>query len=308
MPLAHWDDVTPETEGIHPMLGRWYDLGGAAGSRAVGLVREQIDAGCQPSPAHRHGAEEEIFFVLGGDGLSWHDGATHAVRAGDVVVHRAAEHVHTFVAGDGGIDLLAFGPRILVEATHLPRAGVVRIQETWVEAPGGDHPWEREAAAGRVELPAEPSPRPPEIVALADVPAERIRRARTDIVRRDLGRAAGSVSTGMRHIAVQAGAESYPPHAHSAEEELFVVLGGSGTAHLGDEGHPLRRGSVVSRPAGTGVAHAFSAGDEGLELLAYGQRDLRDLCWYPRSRKVSVRGLGVMFRVEEPLDYWDGEE
>ena len=44
----------------------------------------------------------------------------------------------------------------------------------------------------------------------------------------------------------------------------------------------------------------------GSILLAYGTRDPADGCWYPDSRKISWRGLGVIHRVE-PLDYWDGE-
>ena len=111
----------------------------------------------------------------------------------------------------------------------------------------------------------------------------------------------------LQHIVVEAGALSYPPHCHSAEEELFVVLGGSGTLLLGDEEHPVRAGSVVARPPGTGVAHAFRAGDEPLTLLAYSDRDPNDMCFYPRSGKVSLRGLKTIFRVER-LDYWDGEE
>ena len=35
-------------------------------------------------------------------------------------------------------------------------------------------------------------------------------------------------------------------------------------------------------------------------------RDPRDICFYPRSQKLSVRGLGVMLRVER-VDYWEGE-
>jgi len=51
-------------------------------------------------------------------------------------------------------------------------------------------------------------------------------------------------------------------------EELFVVLDGEGVCLLqaaGEKGwqpeeHPLRRGSIVSLPAGTGVAHGVLAG------------------------------------------------
>ena len=128
-----------------------------------------------------------------------------------------------------------------------------------------------------------------------------VRRAR-----RDLGRAAGSVRSGLQHVTVEPGARSSARHCHSVEEELFVVLEGDGAVLLGDERHPVWAGSVVARPPATGVAHAFEAGDDGMTLLAYGTRDPSDMCWYPDSSKVSFRGLGVIARVE-PLGYWDGE-
>jgi hypothetical protein len=61
-----------------------------------------------------------------------------------------------------------------------------------------------------------------------------------------------------------------------------------------------------ARSPATRVAHAFRAGDDGLALLAFGTRDPNDIVYYPRSGKVSLRGVGVQFRVD-PLDYWDGE-
>lgn len=305
--LAHWDEI--EVEAYPPLehlRGRYRDLGAAAGSDTIGCGRWEPAPGCQSTPAHREGAEEEIYVVLAGSGWSWQDGATYAIGAGDVLVHRADEEAHTLVAGDDGLDVLAFGPRAPSATTQLPRAGVLRAQETWVELPGGAHPWEREDAAGRVEL-GDPQPRPDRIVALGDVPERRIERGRTAMTVRDCGRAAGSRRTGLRHLTVDPGAESYPPHCHSAEEELFVVLEGDGFVVIGEEEHPVRRGSVVSRPAGTRVAHSFRAGDEAVGLLAYGTRDPRDVAFYPRSGKLYVRGLGLVFR-PEPLDYWDGEE
>jgi hypothetical protein len=41
-------------------------------------------------------------------------------------------------------------------------------------------------------------------------------------------------------------------------------------------------------------------------MLAYGTRDPSDICWYPDSRKIYFRGVGVIGRIEQ-LDYWDGE-
>jgi uncharacterized cupin superfamily protein len=111
----------------------------------------------------------------------------------------------------------------------------------------------------------------------------------------------------VKHTETAPGKLAVPPHCHSAEEELFVVLDGEGLALLGDEEHPLRRGSVVARPPGTGVAHSFRAGDRGLTFLAYGTREPNDICIYPRSGKIFFRGLGLVGRLE-PLDYWEGED
>lgn len=289
-----------------PLRGRYQDLGTLAGSVEIGVGRFMPAPGNQSSPAHVEGGEEEIAFILSGSGWSWQDGATFEVGAGDTLVYRREEASHTLVAGDDGLDALVFGERAYAGATHLVRAGIVRIVDTWVEALGPPHPYEREAAAGAIEL-GPPQPRPDRIVALSDVEPVVGLMGGKGPSRRDLGRAAGSVTTGLKHIEVAPGDESAPPHVHSAEEELFVVLGGSGVARIGEDVHPVERGSVVARPAGDGLAHHFVAGDEGLELLAYGQRRSSDIIWYPRSRKLSVAGLGVIFRVEETLEYWDGE-
>ena len=54
----------------------------------------------------------------------------------------------------------------------------------------------------------------------------------------------------------------------------------------------MHAGHVISRPAGTGVAHVFGAGDDGLELLALQpSTSPTDMCFYPRSGKISIRGL-----------------
>jgi uncharacterized cupin superfamily protein len=115
------------------------------------------------------------------------------------------------------------------------------------------------------------------------------------------------VRTGLNHVVIAPGREGWPLHVHSAEEELLVVLDGDGVCLLGDERFDVRRGTVVVRPAGSRVAHSFVAGSGGLTLLAYGQRVPHDVCWDPRSQKVSFRAFPLRFRVSDALDYWDGE-
>jgi uncharacterized cupin superfamily protein len=303
--VIHWDDVPAVRRDAGPIQGSWRLLGEAAGSIQVGLRRIEIDPRRRSTPAHRHSAEEEYFFVLRGSGLSWQDGATYEVGEGDCLLHLVEQEAHTLIAGDDGLDVLAFGPRRDGLLTVLPRAGIAWAGGEWVELAGGEHPFAREAAVGELDLP-EPSPRPPTILHLDDVPVTTRDHGRVRSVRRDFGDNMGAVSTGLGHLVVPPGKRSYPMHCHSAEEEMFVILDGRGFVWLDDERHPVRAGHVVSRPAGTGVSHSFEAGEDDLVLLAYGTREPNDIAYYPDSNKISFRGVGVIGRIEH-VDYWDGE-
>jgi uncharacterized cupin superfamily protein len=313
--ISHWDDVRSSRAERGHIAGTWQSLTGRA-TQTVGVKRIQVDPGMWATPLHLEGAEEEIFFVLAGSGVSvqWEgeDTLGHEVGAGDCLVHLALENAHTLQAGEGGIDVLAFGQRAYAGATWLPRAGVAWLGETW--APVGaeeDHPWAREAAAGPPEI-TETSPRPASIVNVDDL--DSIERDGSTVGRRvrNLGEAAGALRTGLRLAEVLPGKLNVPPHCHSAEEEIFVVLEGEGDLLLWEPGgiveHHVCAGSVVARPPGTGIAHAFRAGEQGLTVLMYGTRDPNDICYYPRSGKVFFTGLGVIARLGESLDYWDGED
>ena len=316
--ISHWDEVPAKRREQGHIGGEWQSLTRES-SVWAGVQRIRIDAGKWSTPLHLEGSEEEIFYVLAGTGVSVQgDGSVeeaYEVRAGDCLVHLPLEHAHTLRAGDDGLDVLAFGERHLAANTLLPRAGVSWLGPTWVrEGAPEDHPWQREAAVGPPEV-GELAARPARIVNTADVEASDRDGATVSSSARDLGRAAGSVMTGLRLVEIRPGKLMAPPHAHSAEEEIFVVLEGQGELELwpsprqgGDrEQHPVTRGSVVARPAGTGWAHSFRAGDAGLTVLAYGTRNPSDIAFYPRSGKVSIRGVGVIGRLDV-LDYWDGED
>lgn len=303
MGVSHWDSVeTAVADRVAHLRATWRDLGRAAGSVGASVQRVQVAPGARATPVHEHFHEEELFFVLGGSGWAYWNGRACGVGPDDVVLHRAGEGGHTFVAGDQGLDLLAFGAEPPAPVTFLERAGVMRTGASWVDyEPGSAHPSEREPAA----LPFEEAERFDTVRALAAFAQDDTRRGRSAFVRRALGRQLGALTSGLQWVRVEAGMESWPPHCHSAEEELFVVLEGEGSLVLGDERIPLRRGSVVARPPGTGVAHTFIG---PLTYLAWGAHDPNDMTYYPRSKKVALRGLGVRFFVEPVTDYWEGEE
>jgi uncharacterized cupin superfamily protein len=308
--IAHWDETRSDRAEAGHIAGEWTDLGRAAGTKTVGLKRIKVDPGKWSTPLHRQTAEEEIFFVLGGSGICLLADGAFEVRQGDCIVHRVRE-LHTLRAGDEGLDVLGFGTRAQTEAAYLPRAGVSWLGGSWVEAGSGDHPWEREAEAGEPEVP-EVGTRPGSVVHVDDVEGDHDGGSW-----RLLARTAGAELSGLNWGNLPPGEEGAPPHLHSADEEIFVVLEGAGTLELWPspqrarsgvvyEEKPIRAGDVISRPASSGIAHGLRAGDGGMTFLAYGTRNANDVCYYPRSNKIYFRGLGLIARLDD-LDYDDGE-
>jgi uncharacterized cupin superfamily protein len=313
--IAHLDTAPVREYELGHIRGRWTYVGQAAGCVRVGVRRLEVPAGGWSTPAHQHGLDEEIFYVVSGRGLSWQGGEVCEVGPGDCIVHLARAGAHTLHAIEP-IDALVFGERHEDESISFPRLGMsyvgVRMVQSvsgWDETHDAPTQFVLESQLGPPPLPPQESagPRPTTVVNVEDVEAVTVERTRVARTRRNLGRAAGSVSTGIQHVQVVPGMESAPAHCHSLEEEIFVILAGDGVVVLGTEEHAVRAGHVIARPAGTGVAHVFRAGSAGLTYLAYGMRDPGDVCYYPRSRKIAFRGVGVIARIES-LDYWDGED
>ena len=290
--VAHWHDVASETEDLGVIGHTFQGLGDAAGAVRLGVNRFQVPAGKAATP--QHAEDEEVFYVLGGSGWSVQEDGCFAIAQGDVVYYRAWQPAHTVVAGDDGLDVLAMGTIDLSwGGVRFPRIDMVRVTDHLLR---GDHThqWEVEAKLPAIEIADPPDPRPETIVNVADVEPVPFGGTQAYFLARRLG---------MHRIALNRavlgpGAEAAPPHCHSAEEECFVVLDGDGLLLLGSEEaeHPVRAGSVVSRPAGTGIAHAFRGGENGMTMLMFSDKDPNDMCFYPRTGKVSLRGLGITFK------------
>jgi uncharacterized cupin superfamily protein len=117
---------------------------------------------------------------------------------------------------------------------------------------------------------------------------------------------------GVVQTRVPPGTTACPFHSHLREDEVFFVLSGRGVLRYGDAVHELTPGDCVSCPAGTGIAHQI-ANPYGADLvyLAIGPHDPHEVCEYPDSGKVLVRGLaarglGTVGRFER-TDYMAGE-
>ena len=205
-------------------------------------------------------------------------GGTDELRAGDCVVYPLPHEAPTLRAGDDGLTALLFATPARLAPFH-----------------SGE-------------------PEPPQVLNL-DAAESSYEGEAGRWVR--FARQAGAVHAGVNHGHLEAGHAGAPPHCHSADEELFVILEGEGTLELWPspalvadgmkrEQHEIRAGHVISRPPSTAISHSMLAGIAGLTFLAYGTRRPNDVCYYPRSNKIYWRGLGLIARLE-PLDYDDGE-
>jgi len=311
--ISHWDEVDGERFERGHMSATWTALGDAAGCQEVDVNRIEIEPGRWSAPVLRELDAEEIVFVLHGSGFALQEGKSYKVGAGDCIVHRVGVE-HALRAGDDGLDVLAFAERVPPRYTHFPRTDVVGSYPGFIlQVAHGLRPWDREVLAGEPELP-KPSSKPANIVNARKIDAEYDgdagRWARMAIK-------AGAVRTGLNWGHLNEGHAGAPPHCHSTDEEIFVILEGEGTfelwpspAQIEDgkelEEYPVRAGHVISRLPSTGLAHHFRAGAGGMTFLAYGTRKPNDVCYYPRSNKIYWRGLGLIARLE-PLSYDDGE-
>jgi uncharacterized cupin superfamily protein len=73
---------------------------------------------------------------------------------------------------------------------------------------------------------------------------------------------------GVSHFHYAAGRRSSRGHSHKQQEEVYLVLSGSGQVKLDDELRDLRQWDIVRVAPET--MRGFSAGPDGLELLAIG--------------------------------------
>ncbi len=118
-----------------------------------------------------------------------------------------------------------------------------------------------------------------------------------------LGEAAGTKGVGVNRVRVAPGKLPTPPHSHTASEEVYFVLAGSGLAWQDEQVHEIRVGDCVIHRANE-LEHTFVAGPDGLEYLVFGTRHPTEVGWLPRSGAVRFGWPWVEGRTDDP---WDRE-
>lgn len=131
-----------------------------------------------------------------------------------------------------------------------------------------------------------------------------------------LARGTAARKLGASFDVVPPGQRSCPYHLHHAQEEMFVVIEGSGTLRVAGELLPLVQGDVVFIPPGPEYPHQIiNTSDAPLKYLSISTRDFPEICEYPDSGKYLAwspaadggKGFNAIQRTQANLDYWDGE-
>ena len=131
----------------------------------------------------------------------------------------------------------------------------------------------------------------------------------------------GMHGLGVMAITVPPGKRAFPFHNHLGNDELFVILEGTGSYRVGSETVPIKRGDVCAAPrGGPDTAHQIiNSGDVPLRYVGISTRQDPDVVEYPDSGKFAAMAvwpgknfisahLKFVGRKDDSGDYWDGED
>lgn len=139
--------------------------------------------------------------------------------------------------------------------------------------------------------------------------------------RKQLGAAAKGRKLGCSLMELPPGKHAWPRHFHTANEEAYYVLSGTGRLRIGEDTVAVKAGDYVALPVGPEGAHQLvNDGAEPLRYLAFSTMQEPDIMVYPDSKKVvlfagaapggdkSARTLSATLPLSAEVDYWSGEE
>ncbi|MGF1536080.1 MAG: cupin domain-containing protein [Elainellaceae cyanobacterium] len=138
-----------------------------------------------------------------------------------------------------------------------------------------------------------------------------------------VGARIGSQKLGYRLVVLPPGKAGWPLHRHHVNEEMFLILEGTGTLRWrdaqGDRHHPVQVGDAICAPPGGSAHQIINTSDVDLRYLAVSTMEAPDVMEYPDSGKFGVfagsapggdknnRMFSFFGRQSSAVDYWDGE-
>jgi uncharacterized cupin superfamily protein len=136
--------------------------------------------------------------------------------------------------------------------------------------------------------------------------------------RAKLGGQAGAEKLGASLYEIPPGQATFPYHAHTANEEMLIVLDGRPSLRTPAGWRQLEPGEVVAFPVGDEGAHQVAnRADRPARVLVVSTMIAPEVNLYPDSGKLMAAtrapgaagdGFQEAFRRDQAADYWQGEE
>lgn len=136
--------------------------------------------------------------------------------------------------------------------------------------------------------------------------------------RAKVARQAGAEKLGASVFEIPPGEATFPYHAHSANEEMLIVLTGRPSLRTAAGWRELETGELVAFPVGDGGAHQIqNRSDEPVRVIVISTMIAPEVTLYPDSGKLMAAtrapggeggGFQEAYRRDEASDYWEGEE
>jgi len=107
---------------------------------------------------------------------------------------------------------------------------------------------------------------------------------------------------------VKPGGVSVKYHSHSKQEEFYLIMSGIGILRINDEELPIKRGDVISAPAGKDTGHQFiNNSEEILQILDVGTREKDDIVTYPDENTILIKSRKLVFNIDDNVKGWTSE-
>jgi uncharacterized cupin superfamily protein len=157
------------------------------------------------------------------------------------------------------------------------------------------------------------------IVNLGEISLDWLKRgSRFEVGLADIDRTLALSGIGATLHVVPAGKTAWPYHRHHGNDELFLVLEGSGELRIGERRLPIRVGDCIGAPAGGEAHQIVNSSVAELRYMAFANRARADVVEYPDSGRIAIdiahghdKEPPSVFSAAgrlAPLGYWEGED
>jgi uncharacterized cupin superfamily protein len=123
-----------------------------------------------------------------------------------------------------------------------------------------------------------------------------------------VGSLIGGAALGASVYVLNEGQSVCPYHYEFSDEEWLLVLEGRPELRTPEGEEELEPGDVVCFPEGPDGAHKVTnRHPETVRIAIFSTKSTLGIAVYPDSNKIGVWPPGKLFRLDDSVDYWEGE-